>query len=74
VSTTLLPTCLALRGAQDSHSAIRKNEFSIAAYCHLPAGVSTAELMQLAGERKVELDFYLENLEHDRQTLESLNQ
>ena len=38
------------------------------------AGVSTAELMQFAGERKVELDFDLENLEHDRQTLESLNQ
>ena len=38
------------------------------------AGVSTAEFMQFAGEREVVLDFDLENLERDRQTLESLNQ
>ena len=37
-------------------------------------GVSTAEFMQFAGQREVELDFDLNNLERDRQTLESLNQ
>jgi predicted HTH domain antitoxin len=38
------------------------------------AAISTAEFMRFAGEREVELDFDLDNLEHDRQTLESLNQ
>ncbi len=30
--------------------------------------------MQFAGEREVELDFDLDNMERDRRTLESLNQ
>jgi predicted HTH domain antitoxin len=38
------------------------------------AGVSIAEFMEFAGEREVELDFGLENLEQDRSSLESLNQ
>jgi len=34
-------------------------------------GVSIAEFMEFAGEREVELDFGLEDLEQDRRTLES---
>lgn len=37
------------------------------------AGVSIAEFMEFAGEREVELDFGVEDLEQDRLTLESLN-
>ncbi len=37
-------------------------------------GVSTPRFMQFAGEREVELDFDLDNLEQDRKTLESLSQ
>jgi predicted HTH domain antitoxin len=37
-------------------------------------GVSIAESMKFAGEREVELDFDLNNLEQDRKNLESLSQ
>lgn len=36
-------------------------------------GVSITEFMEFAGEREVELDFGVEDLEQDRRTLESLN-
>jgi predicted HTH domain antitoxin len=36
-------------------------------------GVSIAEFIDFAGEREVELDFSMEDLEQDRRTLESLN-
>jgi len=38
------------------------------------AAISTAEFMQFAGEREIELDFDLDDLERDRLTLESLDQ
>ena len=37
-------------------------------------GVSIAEFMQFAGEREVDLDFDLDSLERDRETLEGLSQ
>ena len=36
-------------------------------------GVSIAEFMEFAGEREIELDFGLEDLDQDRHLLESLN-